>query len=86
MADKYLMPEIKPADPVAHEAHRLNPYELAFLRSLDGGPQTWPDGTAMVWGAAMSLIIEKLHRMRLITYPRVQITDAGKTLLAILTD
>lgn len=56
----------------------LTTMELAFLRSLAGGPQEWEPGVPMHWGAAMSAVIESLHGRRLITYPNVKLTDAGR--------
>lgn len=66
------------------ERRSLTPHELAVLRHVAGGPANWHDGRPMVWGAAMSAIIEALHEAGLVTYPNVEITDAGRRVLASL--
>lgn len=60
--------------------------EIAFLRMLDGGPQEWEDGSPMIWGAAMSCIIEDLNERDLVTYPTVEITEKGRAVLRAMEE
>ena len=60
----------------------LTDMDYDVLDMLVNGRTHWSGtGTEIVWGAAMSVIIEHLHNRRLVSYPNVKVTDAGRAAL-----
>jgi hypothetical protein len=60
----------------------LTDMDYDVLDMLVNGRTHWSDtGTKIVWGAAMSVIIEHLHSRGLVSYPNVEVTDAGRAAL-----
>jgi hypothetical protein len=58
----------------------LNELELAVLASLDGGPDVWPDGRPIRWGAALGSITEFLRGSGYLTQAD-EITPKGRDVL-----
>ncbi len=64
---------------------KLNSMERDVLDMLVNGRTHWSDtGKQIVWGAALSVIIETLHDAGLVTYPDVKATDAGRAAYAAM--
>jgi hypothetical protein len=63
-------------------AEKLITMERDVLDMLENGRTTWSDtGDPIIWGAALSEIVESLHGRGLVTYPDVKATLAGRRAL-----
>jgi len=63
-------------------AEKLTGMERDVLDMLANNRSTWSDtGKPIIWGAALSEIVEGLHARKLVTYPSVKITHAGRLAL-----
>lgn len=63
-------------------AEKMTAMEHDVLDMLVNGRSTWSDtGDPIIWGAALSEIVESLHARKLVTYPKVTATAAGRRAL-----
>lgn len=63
-------------------AEDLTTMERDVLDMLVNGRTAWSDtGTPIIWGAALSEIVEGLHGRGFVTYPSVRATDLGRAAL-----
>jgi len=61
---------------------KLTSMEYDVLDMLANGRTHWSDtGREITWGAALGSIVEDLNGRGLVTYPKVEITPAGRAAL-----